>query len=73
MVIITTGAPRIYLTVTNKDLGQVLYWLNAMKDCALDNASKDVSKIGHPPTTTFRFPLPPCMAIEIESTKEDKK
>lgn len=63
MAMITTGAPRIYLAVTEEDLSQVLYWLNAMKDCALDNVSKDVSKCGRPITTTFRFPLPPCMDV----------
>ena len=69
MSMVTTG-PRIYLAVTDEDLGQVLYWLNAIKDCALENASKDVSKRGCPIPTTFRFLLPPCMTVEIESTKE---
>lgn len=61
---------RTYLVVTEEDPGQVLYWLNAIKDCALDNVSKDVSKIGHPPTTTFRFPLPPYMTVVVECTEE---
>ncbi len=71
MAMITTGVPRIYLNVTNEDLRQVLRWINAMKDCAFANASKDISKVNPPFTTTFRLPLPPYMGIEIESTKEN--
>lgn len=63
--------PRVYLAVTEEDLEQVLYWLNAIKDCALENVSKDVSKLGRSTTTTFRFPLPPCMTVEVESTGRD--
>lgn len=70
MSMITTGAPRIYLAVTGEELEQVLLWLDTMKNCARENASKDVSKVPRPVTTTFRFPLPPCISIEVESTKE---
>lgn len=72
MAMITTGAPRIYLTVTEEDLEQVLFWINAMRDCALRNVTRDVHKLAsvQPITTTFRFPLPLCMAVEIEKPEE---
>lgn len=61
--------PCVYLAVTDEDITQVLNWFDAMKECALENVSKEVSKVGHPATTTFRFPLPSCMAVEVEHTK----
>ena len=61
---IVTG-PRTYLTVTGEDLWQVLNWLDTIKAYALGNASKDVNKPSHSPTTTFKLPLPPCMSVEI--------
>ena len=57
--------PRTYLAVTGEDLGQVLNWLDTIKEYALANASKDVNELGCPPTTTFKFPLPPCMTVEV--------
>lgn len=62
--------PCVYLAVTDEDITQVLNWFDAMKECALENVSKDVSKAGRPCTTTFRFPLPACMTMEVEGTKE---
>lgn len=59
--------PRTYLTVTEEDLGQVLNCLDTIKEYALANASKDVNKLGYPPTTTFKLPLPPCMSVEIHT------
>ena len=60
--------PHAYLTVTGEDLGQVLNWLDTIKEYALANASKDVDKLGcRPPTTTFKLPLPPCMSVEIHA------
>lgn len=61
----TALGPRTYLAVTGEDLGQVLNWLDTIKEYALANASKDVNELGYPPTTTFKFPLPPCMSVEV--------
>lgn len=67
---IITG-PRTYLTVTGEDLRQVLNWLDTIKAYALSNASEDVSELDHhPPTTTFKFPLPPCMSVEIHMSDQ---
>ena len=68
MPMMITG-PRTYLAVTGEDLGQVLSWLDTIKEYALANASRDVNKPGHPPTTTFKFPLPLCMSVEIHTIK----
>lgn len=57
--------PRIYLTVTEEDLEQVLNYLDTIKKYALVNASKDVSTLDNRPTTTFKLPLPPCMSVEV--------
>ena len=66
---IITG-PRTYLTVTGEDLRQVLNWLDTIKAYALDNASEDVNKLSHSLTTTFKFPLPPCMSVEIHTSDQ---
>ena len=66
MSTLTMMGPRIYLAATDEDLGEVLHWLDTIKNCALDNASRDASLYPHPPTTTFKFPLPPCMTVEVE-------
>lgn len=67
---VVTG-PRVYLTVTGEELRQVLNWLDTIKEYALINASKDVSELDHhPPTTTFKFPLPPCMSVEIHTSDQ---
>ena len=61
---IVTG-PRTYLTVIGEDLEQVLNWLDTIKGYALVNASEDVNNLSHSLTTTFKFPLPPCMSVEV--------
>ena len=58
---------RAYLTVTGEDLGRVLNCLDDIKEYALANASMDANKPDHPPTTTFKFPLPLCMSVEIHT------